>query len=115
MPSATHLPVLPATLPCVGCPHGAVCCSWGVDLDDIEARALAGRYGEDKVYWNGTNFRTAVGPRGRCVFQAPDGLCTIHTDPHYPAVCNGFPWRSATSHKPYTGDLTVCPELRPPG
>src|SRR4051795_980476 len=39
----------------------------------------------------------------------------IHDDPHYPAVCRGFPWTDAETGGPYRGDPEVCPEfvLRP--
>jgi hypothetical protein len=109
-----RLPLLPATLPCVGCAHDACCCAYGTDLTPEEAQGLASRHGDDKIFWNGTDHRTVVGPGGRCVFQAADGRCSIHADPHYPEVCRGFPWRAGQTDDPYPGDLSICPELAAP-
>jgi Fe-S-cluster containining protein len=47
---------------------------------------------------------------GRCVFLG-DNRCLIHGDPHYPAVCRGFPWTDAETGGPYRGEPEVCPEL----
>ena len=40
-----------------------------------------------------------------------DGGCSIHADPHYPAVCRGFPWTDAETGGPYEFDQTICPEF----
>jgi len=47
---------------------------------------------------------------GRCVFLQQN-VCTIHDDPHYPAVCRGFPWTDAETGGPYEFDQTICPEF----
>ena len=51
---------------------------------------------------------------GRCVFLR-ENVCTIHSQPYYPAVCRGFPWTDAETGGPYEYDRTICPEfiLRP--
>lgn len=97
-------------LPCFPCPHNAACCAYGTTVSDVEAQALRTRHGEDKVYrtrWG--EWRTRV-RRGRCVFYQELG-CTIHDDPHYPAVCRGFPWTDAETGGAYEFDQTICPEF----
>jgi putative zinc- or iron-chelating protein len=102
-------------LPCFPCPHRSACCSWGVDLSMEEAAALGRTYGDDKVVLDPEAgvWRTRV-VDGRCAFLG-DNRCLIHDDPHYPAVCRGFPWTDAETGGPYRGDPEVCPEfvLRP--
>ena len=102
-------PEFPA-LPCFPCPHGSACCAYGVTVTEGEARALTERYGEDKVYrtrWG--EWRTRV-RQGRCIFLVNNG-CTIHADPHFPAVCRGFPWIDAETGGAYEFDQTICPEF----
>ena len=97
-------------LPCSPCPHASACCAFGTTLQEDEAVALAARYGEESVYrtrWG--EWRTRV-KNGRCVFLA-DNSCTIHADPHYPAVCRGFPWVDVETGGPYEFDRTICPEF----
>jgi Fe-S-cluster containining protein len=101
-------------LPCFPCPHHSACCAFGTTVTSEEAAALAARYGEDRVYrtrWG--EWRTRV-RKGRCVFLV-NNVCTIHDDPHYPAVCRGFPWVDAETGGPYEFDQSICPEftLRP--
>jgi Fe-S-cluster containining protein len=79
-------------------------------LSEEEAEALGARYGRDKRYrtrWG--EWRTRV-RHGRCVFLV-DNACTIHADPHYPAVCRGFPFVDAQTGGPYEYDRTICPEF----
>jgi hypothetical protein len=40
-----------------------------------------------------------------------DNVCTIHSQPYYPAVCRGFPWIDAETGGPYEYDRTICPEF----
>jgi hypothetical protein len=97
-------------LPCYPCPHQSSCCAYGTTVTDEEARALIERYGEDRIYrtrWG--EWRTRV-RKGRCVFLL-DNVCTIHDDPHYPAVCRGFPWTDAETGGPYEYDQTICGEF----
>ena len=102
-------------LPCFPCPHRSACCSWGADLSRAEAEALGRRYGYDKLRFDaeGGGWRTRV-VGGRCAFLG-DNRCLVHDDPHYPAVCRGFPWTDAETGGPYRGELEACPEfvLRP--
>src|SRR3990172_364821 len=103
------MPDLPP-LPCFPCPHRSACCAHGTTLTEEEARGLAARYGAGKVYqtrWG--EWRTRIRNR-RCVFLV-NNLCTIHDDPHYPAVCQGFPWTDAEHGGPYQFDQTICPEF----
>jgi hypothetical protein len=103
---ATDFPALP----CYPCPHQSACCAFGTTVTAAEARGLATRYGEDKVYrtrWG--EWRTRV-RKGRCVFLV-DNVCTVHDDPHYPAVCRGFPWTDAETGGPYEFDQAICPEF----
>ncbi|HWA56791.1 MAG TPA: YkgJ family cysteine cluster protein [Gemmatimonadales bacterium] len=102
----THFP----PLPCFPCPHASNCCSWGVTLSDEEAQALGERYGHHLMYksrWG--EWRTRV-KQGKCVFLV-DNACSIHADPHYPAVCRGFPFVDAETGGPYRYDQTICPEF----
>lgn len=97
-------------LPCFPCPHHSSCCAYGVTVSEEEAAALAGKYGEDKIYrtrWG--EWRTRI-RRGRCIFLV-DNSCTIHADPYYPAVCRSFPWTDAETGGPYLFDQTICPEF----
>ena len=97
-------------LPCFPCPHHAACCAYGTTVSDMEAQSLRARHGEDKVYrtrWG--EWRTRV-RKGRCVFYQDQG-CTIHDDPHYPAVCRGFPWTDAETGGAYEFDQSICPEF----
>jgi len=97
-------------LPCFPCPHASACCAWGVTLSDAEAQALGEKYGHDKMYrsrWG--EWRTRV-RMGRCIFLV-DNTCSIHADPHYPAVCRGFPFVDAGTGGPYRFDQTICPEF----
>ena len=97
-------------LPCYPCPHHSACCAYGVTLSDEEAEGLAARYGRDRMYrTRHGEWRTRV-RRGRCVFLVHNS-CTIHADPHYPAVCRGFPWTDAETGGPYEFDQTICPEF----
>ena len=48
--------------------------------------------------------------KGRCVFLV-NNSCSIHADPHYPAVCKGFPYVDAETGGPYLYDQTICPEF----
>lgn len=103
--TSTHPP-----LPCYPCPHASACCAYGATVNDEEADALRSRYGEDKIYltrWG--EWRTRV-KKGRCVFLV-DNACSIHADPHYPAVCRGFPYVDAETGGPYIYDQTICPEF----
>ncbi|MEP6572690.1 MAG: YkgJ family cysteine cluster protein [Gemmatimonadota bacterium] len=102
-------PNFPA-LPCFPCPHNSACCGYGTTLTDEEAAGLSARYGADKIYrtrWG--EIRTRV-RGGRCVFLR-ENICTIHADPHYPAVCRGFPWVDAETGGAYEFDQTICPEF----
>jgi Fe-S-cluster containining protein len=97
-------------LPCFPCPHASNCCSWGVTLSDEEAAALGERYGHQLLYksrWG--EWRTRV-RQGKCVFLV-NNACSIHADPHYPAVCRGFPFTDAETGGPYRYDQTICPEF----
>ncbi|HTS87048.1 MAG TPA: YkgJ family cysteine cluster protein [Gemmatimonadales bacterium] len=97
-------------LPCYPCPHQSSCCAFGTTVTAEEAAALSARYGEDRVYrtrWG--EWRTRV-RKGRCVFLV-ENSCIIHDDPHYPAVCRGFPWTDAETGGPYQFDQTICPEF----
>ena len=97
-------------LPCFPCPHQSSCCAYGTTVTAEEAAGLSREYGEDKVYrtrWG--EWRTRV-RRGRCIFLQ-DNVCTIHADPHYPAVCRGFPWTDAETGGPYQFDQTICGEF----
>ena len=97
-------------LPCFPCPHHSACCAYGVTVSDEEAAGLSARYGEDKVYrtrWG--EWRTRV-RKGRCIFLV-ENRCIVHGDPHYPAVCRGFPWTDAETGGPYEFDQTICPEF----
>ncbi len=97
-------------LPCYPCPHHSACCAYGVTLSDGEAAAIAAVHGGATVYrtrWG--EWRTRV-RGGRCVFLR-DNVCTIHTEPYYPAVCRGFPWTDAETGGPYEYDRTICPEF----
>lgn len=97
-------------LPCYPCPHASNCCSWGVTLSEEEALALGARYGRDKMYltrWG--EWRTRV-RGGRCAFLV-NNACSIHADPHYPAVCRGFPFIDSETGGPYQYDQTICPEF----
>ncbi len=97
-------------LPCYPCPHHSACCAFGVTLSDEEAEGLAARYGRDKMYCTPQGeWRTRV-RRGRCIFLVRNS-CSIHADPHYPAVCRGFPWIDAEHGGPYEFDQTICPEF----
>jgi hypothetical protein len=97
-------------LPCYPCPHHSACCAYGVTLGDEEAEGLAARYGRDKMYQTRQGeWRTRV-RRGRCIFLVHNS-CSIHADPHYPAVCRGFPWTDAETGGPYEFDQTICPEF----
>jgi hypothetical protein len=103
---ATDFPALP----CYPCPHHSACCAFGTTVTPEEAAGLSRRYGEDKVYrtrWG--EWRTRV-RNGRCVFLV-NNVCTVHDDPHYPAVCRGFPWTDAETGGPYEFDQTICPEF----
>lgn len=98
------------SLPCFPCPHRSACCAFGTTVTDEEAAGLSARYGEDRVYrtrWG--EWRTRV-RQGRCVFLV-DNVCAIHNDPHYPAVCRGFPWIDAETRGAYEYDQTICPEF----
>ena len=98
------------TLPCFPCPHHSSCCAYGVTLSDEEAAAIAEAHGPELVYrtrWG--EWRTRV-RFGRCVFLR-ENVCTIHAEPHYPAVCRGFPWIDAETGGPYQYDRTICPEF----
>lgn len=112
-PRNSELPVAePAypPLPCFPCPHASNCCSWGVTLSDEEAQALGERYGHQLLYksrWG--EWRTRV-RQGKCVFLV-NNACSIHADPHYPAVCRGFPFTDAETGGPYRYDQTICPEF----
>lgn len=97
-------------LPCFPCPHQSACCAYGVTLSEEEARDLATRHGEEKVYrtrWG--EWRTRVRNR-RCIFIV-NNACSIHADPSYPAVCRAFPWTDAETGGPYEYDQTICPEF----
>ena len=97
-------------LPCYPCPHASACCAWGATVNDEEAAALKERYGQDKIYltrWG--EWRTRV-RGGRCIFLV-NNSCSIHADPHYPAVCKGFPYIDAETGGPYIYDQTICPEF----
>lgn len=98
------------SLPCFPCPHGSACCAYGVTVTAEEAAALQARHGEDTVYrtrWG--EWRTRV-RKGRCIFLV-DNACSVHDDPHFPAVCRGFPWIDAETGGPYEFDRTICPEF----
>ena len=98
------------SLPCFPCPHSSSCCAYGVTLSEDEAVAISNTYGGGAVYrtrWG--EWRTRV-KAGRCIFLK-DNLCTIHTQPYYPAVCRGFPWTDAETGGPYEYDRTICPEF----
>lgn len=102
-------------LPCFPCPHASACCAYGTTVDEREARALRARHGERVIYRNRWGeLRTRV-VGGRCVFFR-DGVCSIHDDPAYPAICRGFPFVLGDTGEPYPYDRTICPELaeRPP-
>ena len=104
------LPMSLPQLPCFPCPHLSACCSHGTSLTHEEAAALAATYGAGKVYrtrWG--EWRTRVRNR-RCVFLI-DNRCTIHSGPHYPVVCKGFPWTDPNHGGPYEYDRTICPEF----
>jgi hypothetical protein len=92
------------SLPCFPCPHHSSCCAYGVTLSDEEAAFISEKHGPELIYrtrWG--EWRTRV-RAGRCV-------CTIHTEPYYPAVCRGFPWIDAESGGAYLYDRTICPEF----
>ena len=98
------------SLPCYPCPHQSACCAFGTTVTEEEAAGLSSRHGEDTVYrtrWG--EWRTRV-RKGRCVFLVQN-VCTIHDDPHYPAVCRGFPWTDAETGGAYEFDQTICPEF----
>jgi hypothetical protein len=98
------------SLPCFPCPHRSSCCAYGVTLSDEEAVAISAAHGPDLIYrtrWG--EWRTRV-RGGRCVFLA-NNICTIHSQPHYPGVCRGFPWIDAETGGPYEYDRTICPEF----
>ena len=40
-----------------------------------------------------------------------NNVCTIHDDPSYPEVCQGFPWTDPETGGPYEFDQTICPEF----
>jgi hypothetical protein len=40
-----------------------------------------------------------------------ENVCSIHSEPYYPAVCRGFPWTDAETGGPYEYDRTICPEF----
>ena len=97
-------------LPCYPCPHNSNCCAWGTTLSEEEAESLGARFGRDRMYrtrWG--EWRTRV-RGGRCVFLV-DNSCSIHKDPHYPAVCRGFPFTDAETGGAYGYDQTICPEF----
>ena len=98
------------SLPCYPCPHASSCCAYGTTLTDDEAAAIAARHGAGTVYrtrWG--EWRTRVRNR-RCVFFR-DGVCSIHAEAYYPAVCRGFPWTDAETGGAYEFDRTICPEF----
>jgi Fe-S-cluster containining protein len=97
-------------LPCYPCPHQSACCAFGATVTEVEAEALGARHGRELVYqarWG--EWRTRV-KGGRCVFLK-NNVCSIHDDPHYPAVCRGFPWTDSETGGPYEYDQTICPEF----
>jgi hypothetical protein len=97
-------------LPCFPCPHHSACCAFGTTVTAAEAAGLSTEYGEDKVYrtrWG--EWRTRV-RGGRCVFLV-ENACTIHQDPHFPAVCHAFPWIDAETGGAYQFDQAICPEF----
>jgi hypothetical protein len=97
-------------LPCYPCPHGSSCCAFGTTVTSEEAAGLTARHGEGKVYrtrWG--EWRTRV-RKGRCIFLE-NNVCTVHADPHYPAVCRGFPWVDAETGGPYEYDQSICGEF----
>jgi hypothetical protein len=97
-------------LPCFPCPHRSACCAYGVTLADDEAEGLAARHGAENLFQTPEGeWRTRI-HGDRCVFLR-DNCCTIHDDPHYPAVCHGFPWIDAETGGPYEFDQTICPEF----
>ena len=97
-------------LPCFPCPHKGICCRYGADLTDAEAKALTLAYGADTVTETDEGYRTAV-KGDMCGFHL-DGLCTIHTSPLYPAVCRAYPWEDGILGGPYQGDRQECPEFQ---
>ena len=97
-------------LPCHPCPHDSSCCAYGTSLSEDEAAAIEDSHGPGMVYrtrWG--EWRTRVKNR-RCVFYGSGG-CTIHDEPYYPTLCQGFPWTDAETGEPYLYDVTICGEL----
>jgi hypothetical protein len=103
---------LPATLPCLPCPHDSICCSWGTSLYPDEAAAIRENHGGAALTWNGEDdeWRTAI-VDGKCYFWRTGEGCSIHEEPFYPRICRGFPWRHGDSNSDYPHDRTICPEL----
>lgn len=104
---------LPVALPCVGCAHGSVCCSWGTMLTEEEKDQVVEAHGPEVVRWveGDAEWRTSL-VGGRCVFSSPDRGCVIHEAPYYPVTCRNFPWLNTAGTGPYEYDLSICPELR---
>jgi hypothetical protein len=105
-------PVIGPPLPCMPCPHQSACCKYGTSLTPQEFKAIAREHGPHTVRVTEDDLRTAVDEHG-CVFLA-DNACTLHAHEHYPATCQGFPWRDRDGG-PYPYDVTICPELDPAG
>ncbi len=110
--------VIPPELPCVPCPHRAVCCSWGVPLTKEEAAKLVSTYGDvvriptrEEYDELGDDPRTVV-VDGRCVFNdRSTGACRLHDTDHYPQDCRNFPW-SDGGGGPYPWAVDICPEIK---
>lgn len=99
-----------APLPCYPCPHASACCGYGATLSDAEAQTILALHGEGKAYrtrWG--EWRTRV-VKGRCIFLR-DNACSIYNEPHYPAVCRGFPFVDAETGGPYEYEREICPEF----
>lgn len=98
-----------ATLPCNACPHAGACCVEGADLTPEEAAVLKAKHGDHVVTCEGGDYRTAYNNLG-CVFKV-GGLCSIHGEDYYPAVCRAYPWTDGILGGPYQGDRQECPEF----
>ena len=98
-------------LPCYPCPHLSSCCAYGATLSPREAKAIARRFGKDRIYltrWG--EWRTRVKNK-RCVFLS-DNSCTLHSSDVYPGTCRGFPWTLADGTTPYPYPKNICGEIR---